>query len=46
MKRLWCLMLCTLLLFLTGCAGEGRDSEIASLAPDETNRLTIYTSHK
>lgn len=46
MKRLWCLMFCTLLLFLTGCTGEGRDSEITSLAPDETNRLTIYTSHK
>ena len=44
MKRLFCAVLCALL--LTGCASGGPDAEIASLTPDEAHRLTVYTSHK
>lgn len=44
MKRLFCAVLCALL--LTGCASGGPDAEIASLTPDEEHRLTVYTSHK
>lgn len=46
MKRLWGPLLCVILLFLTSCATKSQGQETVSLAPDETHRLTIYTSHK
>lgn len=47
MKRLLCLALCGLLLFCSaGCASDAPPPEIASLAPEEAQRLVVYTSHK
>lgn len=45
MKRRWTALLCALFLLLPGC-GAGGDPDLADLAPAESGRLTIYTSHK
>ncbi len=44
MKRLT-LLLCALLMCLSACGSQESDA-LASLAPGEEHRLTVYTSHK
>ena len=43
MKRVLCLAAAFMLL-LSGCAATG--SDVSDFAPDESERLVIYTSHK
>lgn len=45
MKSLQIAALCALLFLLSACGGQPDDGT-AAFAPDEANRLTVYTSHK
>lgn len=45
MKRFGCILMLLAFLLLTACSVSPQDSE-ASFAPDEEDRLVIYTSHK
>ena len=44
MKHIRILILCIAFALLTGCAPAAQDT--AAYAPDESERLVLYTSHK